>query len=176
MRSEIKSLVALPLLMAGFTLAPVSIFNTAAADQDARRAAKVDYPEDYRYWTHVKSMILLENHPISETFGGLHHIYANEAALDAMMKGAPYPDGAVLVFDLMETVTDEGETTTSEGPRIRKDVMQKNSKLWADTGGWGYETFKGPDNNRIITDPVASCHGCHASQEPTDFVFSTFRE
>lgn len=175
MKTAIKGLIALPLLVASFA-APENFMVEAAAAESSSGAAKVDYPTDYRHWTHIKSMILLENHPIADTFGGLHHIYANDAALTAMMNGAPYPDGAVLVFDLMEVVTDEGETTTSEGPRIRKDVMQKNSQLWADTGGWGYETFKGPDNDRIITDPIASCHGCHTSQEGTDFVFSTYRE
>ncbi len=172
MKSALTVLLTLPLI-----LAAIGIVNQdAAAEDETSNLAKVDYPTDYRYWTHLKSMILLENHPIADTFGGLHHIYANDAALTAMTDGEPYPDGAVFVFDLMEVVTDDEETATTEGPRIRKDVMQKNEKLWSETGGWGYETFKGPDNKRIITDPVASCHGCHASQENNDFVFSTFRE
>jgi hypothetical protein len=138
--------------------------------------AKVDFPKGYRYWVHIKSMILLENHPFAETFGGLHHVYANDAALEAMEDGTPYPDGAVLVFDLMEAITDTEGGTTSGGPRIRLDVMQKDAALFPGTNGWGYETFFGPDFKRIITDPVASCHGCHSSQESKDFVFSVFRK
>jgi len=137
---------------------------------------QVDYPEGYRDWTHVKSLILLENHPFAETFGGLHHVYANEIALEALKNGTPYPDGSVLVFDLMEVITDADETATSEGPRIRKDVMQKNAALWAETGGWGYETFFGADNERIITDPFGSCHACHLGAEETGYVFSQYRE
>ena len=149
----------------------IATFSFARAE-----SAKVDYPQGYRYWVHVKSLILLENHPFAETFGGLHHVYANDAALEAMQNGTPYPDGSVLVFDLMEAITDTEGGTTSEGPRIRLDVMQKDAALFPDTNGWGYETFKGPDHIRIITDPMASCHGCHISQESKDFVFSTFRE
>ena len=138
--------------------------------------AKVDYPSGYRDWTHVKSMILLENHPFADPFGGLHHIYANDIALEALKNRTPYPDGSVLVFDLMEVITDVEGGTSSEGVRIRKDVMQKNSALWPDTGGWGYETFFGADNERIITDPIASCHNCHGSQIETDSVFSVWRD
>lgn len=137
---------------------------------------KVEYPSGYRYWVHVKSMILLDNHALADTFGGLHHIYANDAALEAMETGTPFPDGAVLVFDLMEAITDTEGGATVEGPRIRLDVMQKDAVLFAKTDGWGYESFKGQDHKRILTDPMASCHGCHISQAAKDFVFSQFRE
>ena len=159
-----------------FAVALAAIAAILSSSFAYAESAKVDYPEGYRYWVHVKSLILLENHPFAETFGGLHHVYANDAALEALENGTSYPDGAVLVFDLMEAVTDVEGGTTSEGPRIRLDVMQKDAALFPETGGWGYETFFGPELKRIITDPMASCHGCHISQESKDFVFSVFRE
>ncbi len=159
-----------------FAVALAAIASILSSSFAYAESAKVDYPQGYRYWTHVKSLILLDNHPFAETFGGLHHVYANKAALEAMQNGTPYPDGSVLVFDLMEAITDAEGGTTSEGPRIRLDVMQKDAALFPDTSGWGYETFFGPELKRIITDPIASCHGCHSSQESKDFVFSVFHK
>ena len=66
----------------------------------------VDYPDDYRKWSHVKSMVLQEAHPLYKTFGGIHHVYANSKALQALKAGKPYPDGSFLVFDLLEAKTE----------------------------------------------------------------------
>ena len=43
---------------------------------------EVAYPEGYRDWTHVKTMIVEPGHPLYDPFGGIHHIYANEKALE----------------------------------------------------------------------------------------------
>lgn len=135
---------------------------------------QVAYPEGYRSWPHVKSMVLQEGHPLYESFGGIHHVYANEKALAAMKAGKPYPDGAVLVFDLLEAKAENN--AIAEGARKVVGVMQKDSKKFAATGGWGYEGFKGDTQERVVTDMQASCHSCHASQKAQDYVFSTYRK
>jgi len=63
----------------------------------------VDYPTGYRKWAHVKSMaIVSDKNPVYASFGGIHHIYANPEALVAFVKGGTFPDGSVIVFDLLE--------------------------------------------------------------------------
>ncbi len=66
-------------------------------------ANKVPYPEGYRDWTHVKSMIIEPGHALANPFHGIHHVYANSKALTGL-KGGKYSDGAVLVFDLLNYV------------------------------------------------------------------------
>ncbi|MFY9269585.1 MAG: cytochrome P460 family protein [Candidatus Manganitrophaceae bacterium] len=133
----------------------------------------VGYPKGYRDWTHVKSMVIQEGHPLYESFGGIHHIYANERALKGMSKGGTFPDGAILVFDLLEA---KGENNTIvEGSRKVIGVMEKRSKEFADTGGWGFEAFKGDTEERLVSDPKTGCYGCHEPQKKTDSVFSAFR-
>src|SRR5690606_37522469 len=63
--------------------------------------ARVPYPEGYRDWTHVKSMVIQPGHPLYESFGGIHHLYANDAAIKGYQSGK-FPDGAVIIFDLLE--------------------------------------------------------------------------
>ncbi|RMH79614.1 MAG: cytochrome C [Calditrichaeota bacterium] len=134
---------------------------------------QVAYPEGYRDWTHVKSMVLQPGHQLYEAFGGIHHVYANDKALQALKSGGTFPDGAVLVFDLLEAL--EQDNAIVEGPRKVVGVMEKNSAKFAATGGWGFEGFKGDTRERVVTDPNGQCFACHTSQKEKDFVFSSYR-
>ena len=134
----------------------------------------VDYPEGYRVWAHVKSMVIEEGHPLYDPFGGFHHIYANGMALKPMKAGEPYPDGAVLIFDLLEAKN--ADHAVVEGPRKLVGVMQKDSRKFADTGGWGFEGFRGDTRERMVSDPKNACFACHESQTQADYVFSRYRK
>jgi hypothetical protein len=138
---------------------------------------KVPYPDGYRSWLHVKSMVIHDKaHPLFEAFGGIHHVYVNPTgARAARSHGVAYPDGTVFVFDLLEASSEGGATT--EGPRKFIGVMAKNAKAYPTTGGWGFEAFKGDTRDqRVVTDAKTQCFACHQSQEKTGFVFSSFRK
>jgi hypothetical protein len=75
---------------------------------------QVPYPEGYRDWHHVKSMVIEAGHPLHGDFGGIHHIYANDKALEGY-RGDRFPDGAVIIFDLLEAV--EADNAVTEGSR-----------------------------------------------------------
>jgi len=148
---------------------------TLTANMWARPDNNAAPPLDYRKRTHVRSALVDPKSPTAGRYGGLHHIYANEKAMEGYRSGQ-FPDGSIIVFDLLETRESAG--TTLEGPRKFIDVMTKDSKRYAETGGWGFEEFAG-DNH---TDPVltaeakAACFSCHTRQRAHGFVFSTFRK
>lgn len=135
----------------------------------------VAYPQGYRNWTHVKSALIGPKSPFYETVGGLHHIYANEKAMEGYRTGR-FPNGSVLVFDLFATRETEG--TTIEGSRRHIDVMEKDSKRFSTTGGWGYEEFKGDSQTEraLTAQAVQACHSCHEGAKNHDSVFSRFRK
>lgn len=138
--------------------------------------AQVTYPQGYRNWTHVKTALIGPQSPFSAAVGGFHHIYANETAMAGYRTGR-FPNGSVLVFDVLEARESQG--TTGEGPRRHIDVMEKDSKRFSATGGWGYEEFKGDSQTeRVLTPKTAQdCHTCHATgAKGHDSVFSRFRE
>jgi hypothetical protein len=141
----------------------------------ARTNDTVPYPAGYRQWAHVKSALIGPKSPSFESFGGLHHIYANEKAMEGYRTGR-FPDGSVLVFELLETRENAGVTT--EGPRLRVGVMVKESKRYAETGGWGYESFQGDSQTerRLTAESRIACFKCHEQQKDRDFVFSEFRK
>ncbi|MEJ5262343.1 MAG: cytochrome P460 family protein [Ignavibacterium sp.] len=134
---------------------------------------EVKYPDGYRNWTHVKTLILEKGHPLYEAFGGIHHIYANKTALEGYKAGNKFKDGSVIVFDLLETVT--GGNAIAEGYRKVVGVMEKNSKKYKDTGGWGFEGFKGDTRERVVKNMYGECFSCHLSEKDNDYVFSKYR-
>lgn len=136
---------------------------------------QVAYPAGYRNWHHVKSMVIDKGHPLYESFGGIHHLYANPKAV-AGYKAGKFPDGAVIVFDLLEAKAADNAVT--EGTRKVVGVMHKDAKKYAATGGWGFEGFGGGDKaNRVVRDKAAdACFACHAPQKDHDYVFSRLRD
>jgi hypothetical protein len=155
--------------MRGFLFAACLASVTAAAAADLR----VAFPEGYRAWTHVKSMVIGKDHPLANPFAGIHHIYANAEALQGLESGR-YGDGAVLVFDLIEAQTQDGATI--EGARKFIGVMRRDAGKYAATGGWGYEVFAGGDATKpLVSDGGAGCQACHTQAAATGFVFSKYR-
>lgn len=134
----------------------------------------VPYPSGYRNWHHVKSMVIEEGHPLFASFGGIHHLYANRAAMQGYQSGT-FPDGAVIVFDLLGAQSADHALT--EGPRKVVGVMRKDAKQYAATGGWGFEAFPGGDHSKraVGANAATTCFGCHQAQKAHDYVFSAPR-
>lgn len=146
----------------------------AASSLASAADPQVAYPDGYRDWHHVKGMVIEDGHPLFAAFGGIHHLYANTKAMQGYKAGV-FPDGSVIVFDLLEAKSADHAIT--EGARKVVGVMHKDSKQFAATGGWGFEGFAAGDkNNRAVGANAASaCFACHAPQKDHDFVFSTPR-
>lgn len=137
---------------------------------------EVPYPEGYRGWTHVKSMLVSSKDPAKEHSRGYHHIYANEKAMEGYKTGK-FPNGSIIVADFIEMIEKEG--SVAEGKRKFIDVMVKDTEQYKSTGGWGYEEFdRDSKTTRVVTQANATtkCYNCHAPQEAKDYVFSTYRE
>lgn len=127
-----SSLPRVPLLrVLGVVLAVVSStsFNHLRGDEPAQ--AGVSYPAGFREWVHVKSGVLGAEFPM-EPERGIHHVYANKAALAGLQSGR-FEDGSILVYDLASLTQRDGVGT--EGARRRIDLMIKDSKRYPDSGG-----------------------------------------
>lgn len=150
------------------------LFAALAACMPAH-AAEVPYPTGYRAWTHVKSMVIQPGHPLHASFGGIHHLYANAKAMQGYQTGR-FPDGSVIIFDLLEANTADNAIT--EGARKVVGVMHRDARQYAATGGWGFEGFAAGDPRQRVAgaNAKAACFECHAPQKNTDYVFSTWRE
>src|ERR1043166_9718900 len=90
-----RSRMKLSILAAAVTLA-CSLPLWAGSD-DA-----VPYPSGYRQWTRVTSALVDPKSPAFESSGGIHHIYANDKAMEGYRTGK-FPDGSVMVADFLKT-------------------------------------------------------------------------
>lgn len=136
---------------------------------------KVAYPNGFRDWHHVKSMVLNKGHPLYDAVGGMHHIYGNPKAIQGYKAGNKFADGSVIVFDLFEAV--DRDNAVSEGARMAVVVMARDGKKFAATGGWGYEVFDAKTKQGTLdAKGAADCHACHTQMKDAGFVFSRLRD
>ena len=153
---------------------PIAVITLAAATAVAATSADVPYPTNYRDWSHVKSMVIEPGHALHATFGGIHHLYANPKAMLGYRTGE-FPDGAVIVFDLLEALSKDH--TVTEGARKVVGVMHRDSQKYAATGGWGFEGFAGDSSTQraVGANAATACFACHQAQRAQDYVFSRYR-
>lgn len=133
-------------------------------------AEGVQYPDNFRRWVHVGTGVIMPGGPIPESEQGMHHIFANQKAVDGYASG-DFADGSVIVYELRETQQKNG--VIFEGERRRVDVMIKDSTHQGNTGGWRFERFWGNDQTQnAVHDSGASCFECHSNAKTHGFVFS----
>lgn len=143
-------------------------------EEQHKHKDKEENLQNYREFTHIKTLTLEEGHPLYKDFGGIHHIYANKIATQAYKNKTNFPEGSLIVFDLMEAV--RKDNAVSEGKRKVLAYMKKISNKRT-TGNWEFQAYlEGDLNKPIVTDEVKQCFACHQSQERKDYVFSEWRQ
>ncbi len=86
----------------------------------------------------------------------------------------PFPDGAILVKLAWHHVqSEEFAPAFVPGTATTVQVMVKDSKRYAATGGWGFGRFV--DGKPADEAQHRTCFGCHATNVRNhDFVFTRF--
>ena len=110
---------------------------------------------------------------------GLHVVYTQPETVAAYRKTGTFPDGAVLVKELLSTKTENMTTGTISRAHettgwfvMIKDATGKHpgNKLWGD--GWGWAFFEAKDPSKTTTtDYEADCKGCHVPAQRTDWIY-----
>lgn len=140
----------------------------------------VAYPDGYRGWTFLHSSI------VPATFGGfakspcvkpctngIFHFYANELAMKGLRTGT-YADGSIIAEEMLELMVGE-KGSGGEGKRVLTAVMVKDSRRYADTGGWGYGNFnEGSKVSTLDEKAQQTCHQCHVSRKDKGYVFTEY--
>jgi Cytochrome P460 len=138
----------------------------------------VRFPNGFRDWFAVNSMIVTKDSPIFGQIGGMHIIYVNAKGLATLKKGGPfpYPDGTVFADDVHEFSVKDGSYV--EGNKKAVTVMVKDVKKYATTGGWGFQVWAGGDPSKALVPDAAhavqACFVCHTPQKDQDYTFSTY--
>ena len=144
----------------------------------AEDKAEVAYPDGFRSWQHVKSIVVGPEHRSFVNRGGIHHYYANDKAMEGYRTGT-FPNGSVIVDEGLFTKDGEGQAMgiVLEGERRSVEVMVKNDQVYKDTGGWGFEAFdRDQRTGKLQASGRAQCHSCHSQAKQRNYVFSAVRK
>ena len=103
----------------------------------------------------------------------LRAVVGNQIAIDAYQDGKlPFPDGTILVKRAWKrTQSPEFASATIPGAATTVQVMVKDSKKYAATGGWGFGRFiNGKPVDEAQHRTCFACHEAHAKGH--DYVFT----
>ncbi|MCP3396369.1 cytochrome P460 family protein [Bradyrhizobium sp. CCGB20] len=150
-------------------LATIVFAQTSAerATADASPIFGVTIPAGYKQWELIAPAE--EAAPLDE----LRAVVGNQTAIDAYQAGKlPFPDGTVLVKRAWKRKqSPEFASATIPGAATTVQVMVKDSKKYASTGGWGFGRFI---NGKPVDEAQhRTCWGCHeARAKSRDYVFT----
>ena len=157
------------------TLFSLALMGVALAIQPFAAAddPRVAYPEGYRNWVHVKSGVISPAHAQFAVNGGFQHIYANPEAMTGYRTRA-FPEGSIVAFDWLEMRDKNG--AFEEGPRRQVDVMVKDARRFASTGGWGFQRFVKDSKTELAAAPTPQqCFACHDNLKKDGLILSQYR-
>jgi hypothetical protein len=162
------------------TLAPTS----GHANEEASPIYGVTIPGGYRDWKLIA---------VSEIAAGdksqLRAEFGNDIAIRAFKEGTlPFPDGSIVIAQhwTKESSLDnnkvlatapmvaglESPTSFVPGSFINMQIMVKDSKKYAATGGWGFADFKnGKAGDEALT---KTCFPCHQPAKDRDYVYTRY--
>ncbi|MCB1878069.1 MAG: cytochrome P460 family protein [Chromatiales bacterium] len=110
---------------------------------------------------------------------GLHNVYTQPGVVEYFREHGSFPDGAILIKELLKGVTSAMTTGTVSRAGAREGwfIMVKDSQgrfegnsLWGD--GWGWALFNVENPVMPVTQNYRfECTGCHLPARETDWVY-----
>lgn len=162
--------VAVLLLVVVLTCVPYLVtiaFAEGSPTANASPIFGVTVPEGYKQWELIAPAE--EAAPLDE----LRAVVGNQTAIDAYQAGKlPFPDGTILVKRAWKRKqSPEFASATIPGAATTVQVMVKDSRKYASTGGWGFGRFV--DGKPVDEAQHRTCWGCHeARAKSRDYVFT----
>lgn len=147
------------------------------ADEEAAPVFGIKIPPGYRDWKLVS---------VAHEEGKLNDIRAilgNDIAIKAYREGKlPFPDGTIIARLAWKYVPSEENDkvfgsqqsfVAGDQPEWYLQLMVKDSKKWASTGGWGFAQFD-KDGKPADEAKTKTCYPCHEPIKARDFVFTRY--
>jgi hypothetical protein len=149
------------------------------AQSNASPIYGVTIPAGYRDWK-----LIAVDQLLTDRVDQLRAQLGNEIAIKAFKEGKiPFPDGTIIVALHWNRIASDdnnkvlvgpfpGAQSFVVGPAVNIQLMVKDSKKYAATGGWGFAQFKDgkPDDKADLK----NCFSCHVPIKARDYVFTQY--
>ncbi len=139
----------------------------------------ISLPKDFHEWYFLGTWGVATDEDNEVGSKGFHNVYTQPETVLAFRKTGKFPDGAVLVKELLKAKTDSMTTgeisyaSETEGWFIMiKDAEGrfKDNKLWGD--GWGWALFNADNPTKTVTEDYKSdCLPCHEPAKKDDWIY-----
>ncbi len=139
----------------------------------------ITIPNNFRAWQFLGTWAVATDEDDEVGSKGFHNVYTQPETAAAFRATGKFPDGAVLVKELLTATTNTMTTgeishaTETEGWFIMiKDTQGrfKGNPLWGD--GWGWALFNADDPAVTVTEDYKDdCISCHVPAEKDDWIY-----
>lgn len=143
-------------------------------------------PKNFNEWIFVGSPLTPNGlNGGKANFPEFHNVYIEPGSYEIFKKTGEFPEETIFFKELQLTVPGEnpdGSRTEASGRGYfpgklnGADVTVKDSKRYAETGGWGYFNFNHhePKAATAKVKPKAECASCHIASAKKDDVWTQF--
>lgn len=148
---------------------------------------KTSIPEGFREWVFLGAPLTPNGlNGGAAGFPEFHHVYIEPGAYAEFQRTGAFPEGTTIVKELVllkdgeypDGSRDEASGRGYFADRFAGiDMMVKDSKRFAATGGWGFFNFghhEPPYAETAAAAPNEACAFCHTANATYDMVFTTF--
>ena len=143
-------------------------------------------PKNFEKWVFVGSPLTPNAlNGGKANFPEYHNVYIEPVSYEMYLKTGVFPEGTIMFKELQLTLPKENADGSRTEPSGRgffpgklngADVTVKDSKRFADTGGWGYYNFhhSEPKAATATLMPKEKCGFCHMASAKKDSVWTQF--
>jgi hypothetical protein len=144
--------------------------STAWAESPRPAPNGITLPEGYQNWRLIAVSQRTENQTLRAVLG-------NDIAIDAARAGKtnPWPNGAILAkVSWQQKNSETFPTAIVPGELTHVDFMIKDDTRHAQTNGWGWARWLGPQQEPYGKDAsfAQECIACHTAVQRKDMVFT----
>jgi hypothetical protein len=154
--------------------------SSGQSDPEASPIYGIKIPAGYRDW----QLIAVNQLHFAGKGEQLRAQLGNDIAIKAIKNGTlPFPDGAMIAAIHWTRVPSEANNKVLDGPfpgtesflvgaRVNVQFMVKDSKKYAQSGGWGFADFTdGKPGDKALHE---TCFPCHIPAKDRDYVFTHY--
>jgi hypothetical protein len=197
MKAKSKRYVAVAATLALFVIAGTVTFNSGdphsalaenVATGNTTTSPAIRFTDDgrllqptgYRRWTYVGTPLTPNDmNDGKAAFPEFHSVYINPQAYDQYQKTGKFPDGTVLIKELVSVGSKEATSGSGYfmGEFTGLEVLLKDETRFNDEpGNWGFFSFghEYPLKDTATLQPTANCNDCHGGAADDDYVFTQY--
>ena len=168
-------------------LAPAASADTADTfstwvDADGNVSLPLEFRQSWTFlgtWSIANEDVEPSAQASNHGAAGLHNVYTQPETVAAYRKTGEFPDGTMLIKELLTATTGSMTTgTVSWGQSVEgwfvmvRDRHNRfpNNRLWGDGWGWVLLNADDPDH-AVTTNYKTECTGCHIPARQDDWIY-----